>query len=38
VSAATNTARRNLAQRVERFLGDLDREGRAPTLWECWCL
>ncbi len=27
-------ARRDLAQRIERFLDALDREGRGPDLWE----
>jgi hypothetical protein len=36
--AATRTARRNLTHRIERFLDGLDCEGRAPTLWETWCL
>jgi hypothetical protein len=35
---AITTARRNLAQRIARFLGQLDRDTRAPTVWECWCL
>jgi hypothetical protein len=35
---AMATARRNLAQRIGRFLDGLDREKRAPTVWECSCL
>jgi hypothetical protein len=35
---AMATARRNLAQRIGRFLAQLDRESRMPTLGECWCV
>src|SRR5476649_546881 len=36
--SAVKTAQRNLAWRIERFLDGLDRDGRAPSLWETWCL
>jgi hypothetical protein len=36
--SAVKTAQRNLASRIERFLDGLDRESRAPSLRETWCL